>query len=143
MVDSFVYAVALDQEDYHLMAIRETETQIKYAGKVDEEGWLGPYKETADAALARMREMWRQAFGTKPIAWKYENERRLLINKDIDGEQPLLQSFPREAVKEIIYGERMPAGYLEQLKKVVSENYPDIPLRVARRDDDSYTLTIE
>ena len=84
-----------------------------------------------------------QAFGTMPMAWKYENERRLLITKHIDGEQPLLRSYPRQAVKEIIYGERMSANYLEQLSKVVSENYPDIPLRVARRVNDSYTLKIE
>lgn len=143
VVNGFVYAIALDQEEYHRMAIRDTQTQIKYAGKVDEERWLGPYRGTADAALVRMRKVWQQAFGAKPMVWKYENERRLLITKHIDGEQPLLRSYPRQAVKEIIYGERMSANYLEQLSKVVSENYPDIPLRVARRVNDSYTLTIE
>jgi DUF2971 family protein len=33
LVDSFVYAVACDQQDYHLIAIEETETQIRYLGK--------------------------------------------------------------------------------------------------------------
>lgn len=141
VVDSFVYAIAWDQNGYHLEAIHET--HVKYAGKVEQERGLGPYQEAADTALSHLREMWQQAFGTKPLAWKYENERRLIVNTDLTGEEPLLRSYPKEAVKEIIYGERMPADYLARLRTAVKDTYGDIPLRMARRSDSSYTLIIE
>ncbi len=142
VVDSFVYAIAWDQQDFHLRAIEETQAQIKYAGKIEEERWLGPYQEAADTALAHMKETWQQVFGTKPLDWKYENERRLLLQTDLVGEEPFLRSYPAEAVREIIYGERMPPAYLARLQTVVREAYGNIPIRMARRSNDAYALII-
>jgi hypothetical protein len=141
-VDSFVYAVAYDQNEFHLMAMDEEETQIKHLGKKDD-GWIAACRETADEALFRMQLIWQQIFATKPREWEYEHERRLLIQTDRDDLTPLQHSYPRHAVREIIVGERMPADYLANLKQIVAENYGHAEIRTAYRTTDSYKLQIK
>ncbi len=141
VVDSFVYAVAYDQYEYHLMAIDEEETQIKHLGKKDD-GWVAAYRIAADEALHRMQLTWQQVFATKPREWEYERERRLLIQTDRNDLTPLQHSYPRHAVREIIVGERMPADYLSKLNQVVAESYGHAPILTARRTPDSYKLQI-
>jgi hypothetical protein len=143
LVDSFVYAVAYDQEDYHLMAIEETETEIRHLGKTDQEGWIPVYKESAEAALKHMREMWQHAFAAKPVEWRYERERRLLVYTERQDREAILRPYPKEALKEIVVGERMPPDYLARLIEILKEQFGDIPVRTARCSSDLYTLVIE
>jgi hypothetical protein len=143
LVDSFVYAIASDQEDYNMMAIRETRTAIRYQGRKDEKPWLKVYREDAAAALKQMHEMWQHAFAAKPVEWRYEKERRLLVDADTDDRQPILRPYPKKAVREIIVGERMPSAYLERLTTTVKKQFGNIPVRTARRSSERYTLSIE
>jgi hypothetical protein len=142
-VDCFVYAIAQDQHDYHQMAIGETETEIKYLGKTVPIGLVQGYQEAAAAALKHMREMWQHAFAAKPVEWHYEKERRLLLDSNVNDRRPLLRSYPKEAVREIIIGERMPPTYLEKLMEIVKEQFGEIPVRTARRSSIQYRLNIE
>lgn len=142
-VDCFVYAIAQDQQDYHLMAIEETQTEIKYLGKTVPTGLMQDYQEAADAALKHMHQMWQLAFAAKPVEWRYEKERRLLLDSNSDDRQPILRTYPKEAVREIIIGERMPPAYFERLRSTVSEQFGDIPVRTARRSSNHYTLNID
>ena len=143
LVDSFVYAVAQDQEDYHMTAIQETRTRVRYLAKTGERGLIDDYREAAGVALKQMQEMWQHAFAAKPIEWRYEKERRLLVHSGREDSEPILRKYPRRAVREIIIGERMPADYLRQLTAIVREKYGDIPVRTARRSSDFYTLLID
>ncbi|ARP64270.1 hypothetical protein A9K65_013420 [Mesorhizobium sp. WSM1497] len=141
-VDTFVYAVAYDQEDYHAMAIEETESEIK-RGDTSSEVWLEPYKGALEEALVTMRGMWKDVFATKPSEWKYENERRLLTDALREGKEPVLRPYPPEAVKEIIIGERMPAGYRDRLLEIIRARLGDRPVRTARRSTDRYAIFID
>jgi hypothetical protein len=143
LVDSFVYAVAYDQEDYNMMAVEETKTAIRYQGKKDEKPWLKVYRDDAAVALKHMHEMWQHAFAAKPIEWRYEKERRLLVYAQTDDRQAIRRLYPKRAVREIIVGERMPSAYLERLMVIVKKQFGDIPVRTARRSSDRYTLSIE
>ena len=143
-VDCFVYAIARDQQDYHLMAIDETRTEIKRRGKKTvPNGLMQDYQDAADTALKHMHEMWQHAFAAKPTEWRYEKERRLLVDADGDDRKPLLRPYPRKAVKEIIVGERMPAGYLTRLTAIARKQFRGMPIRTARRSSDRYSLIIE
>ncbi|RYG97956.1 MAG: DUF2971 domain-containing protein [Alphaproteobacteria bacterium] len=142
-VDSFVYAVAVDQEDYHLMAIDETQTAVTYLGKTDEVKWIPIYKQEAKAALSHMHRLWQHAFAAKPLEWQYERERRLLVQTWEDDKAAILRPYPKEAVRGITIGERMPPAYRERLLAIVHKVCGAIPVRTARRASDQYTLIIE
>jgi hypothetical protein len=141
-VDSFVYAVAHDQEDYNVMAMQETRAKVSYFGPTGEEQWIPGYEAAADEALRHMHAMWQHAFAAKPFEWRYENERRLLVDGDDKSRVPLMLSYPAEAITEIIVGERMPPAYLERLIATVADLPGDVPIRTARRSSEFYTLTI-
>jgi hypothetical protein len=143
LVDTFVYAIAWDQEDYNLMAKDETKTRVDYLGKADEAEWLEIYQQAADEALDSRRRVLTQVFASKPRAWEYEKERRLLVLTDRDDQRPLLRPYPVEAVKEIVVGERMPPEYLSSLRATVASVHGDVPFRVARRSDDQYLIALE
>ena len=143
VADSFVYAVAYDQHEFHMMAIEETNTDIKYLGAKGQKKWLGPYQAAADDALDQMKGIWQQVFAAKPKIWEYERERRLLVPTDHDDRTPLLRPFPQDAVKEVIFGERMDADYLARLRSVIVDSCGDIPVKMARRSNDTYSLLIE
>lgn len=142
-VDSFVYGVARDQDWYSHVAIEETETAIRYQGKTGLEGQIAMYEESGTQALRTMREIWQQVFATKPAAWKYERERRLLVQTDREDAAPFLRRYGRDAIKEVILGERMPEDYRSRVFAVMREHYPDTPLRTARRSPSDYTIIIE
>lgn len=143
LVDSFVYAVAYDQEDYNMRATEETRSAIRYQAKKGQRPWLKVYRDDAVEALRHMHEMWQHAFAAKPIEWRYEKERRLLVSADTDDRQAMLRPYPKNAVREIIVGERISPAYLDRLTIIVKKQFGEIPVRTARRPSNRYTLIIE
>ncbi|MAP25492.1 MAG: hypothetical protein CL578_18595 [Alteromonadaceae bacterium] len=141
-LDSFVYAIAHDQEWYHQVAIEETETRIKYLGKTNEKGWITTYEKAGAAAVAKMREIWQYVFAVKPSEWSYEHERRLLVPTRCCDKEPIMRSFSTDAIKEIILGERMSDDFREKLLSVLDKSYPGVPIRTAHRAQNLYTINI-
>lgn len=142
-VDSFIYGVAWDQDWYSQTAIAETSTAIQYQGRTGLEGEIAMYEESGEQALRTMREICQQVFATKPAQWRYERERRLLVQTERDDATPVLRSYERAAIKEVILGERMPQNYRAELLAVLLKSYPNAPVRTARRSAGTYTLNIE
>ncbi|WP_053553524.1 DUF2971 domain-containing protein [Sphingopyxis sp. 113P3] len=143
LVDSFVYVVAEDQYDYHLMAIDETKTEMKYFDK--KEAWpcqLEDFRRCADEALAFMKSIWRRAFAAKPAEWAYEREIRLLIRAQEGGKQPVSRTYPIESVKQIIIGEKMDKAFRNELTTLIADRFHGVPVREARRLPTSYGLEI-
>lgn len=143
LVDSFVYAIVADQEDYNMRAIEETQAEIRYYGRKKEKPWLAVYRGEAAAALKHMHEMWQHAFAAKPSEWRYEKERRLIVDADTENQKPVFRPYPKKAVREIIVGERMPEAYLKRLSTIIKRQFGMIPIRTARRSSNRYTLAIE
>lgn len=141
-VDSFVYAIAHDQEWYHQVAIEETETRIKHLGKADDKEWIPIYEEAGAAAVAKMRKIWQYVFAVKPSEWSYERERRLLVHTRCCDKEPMMRSFSSDAIKEIILGERMNDDFREKLLAVLNKNYPGVPIRTAHRSHNLYTINV-
>jgi hypothetical protein len=100
------------------------------------------YEDSGAEALRTMREIWQHVFATKPSEWRYERERRLLVQTDLDDTRPLRRAYDRAAVREVIVGERMPEDYRARLIAVMREHYPDAPVRTASRAEGVYSLSI-
>lgn len=139
-VYSFVYSVAADQYDFHLMAIDEGDSLFKATGKAD--AWRQDYEVAADEALDTMKRTWRLVFAAKPREWQYEQETRLLVISEGETQESLRLAYPPSAVKGIIIGERMDAKYREELINTLSGQYDDVPISMAVRADGSYQLEV-
>ena len=142
-IDSFVYAIARDQEWYHQVVIEETETRIQYFGKTDEKHWITAYEQARAEAVAQMREIWQQVFAVKPSDWEYERERRLLVQTQQRDTAPIQRPYPLNAVKEVILGERMHDDFRQRILAVLQKNHAGVPVRTARRAHGLYTITID
>lgn len=142
-VDSFIYGIAWDQDWFSQTAIRETSARIQHQDKPELRAEIHMYEESGAKALGTLREIWQQVFATKPAEWGYEKERRLLVQTDKTDKSPLLRRYPREAVKAIIVGERMPSTYKAQLMAILEQNYTGVPVKTARRAQNAFTLFID
>lgn len=140
MVDSFVYAVADDQYDFHLTAISEGDalqeiTQTEDPFRVD-------YQVAADEALETMHQTWRLIFAAKPLEWKYERERRMLLLSEASAASFHLHRYMPCALREVIVGDRMTAQFRKKLLKAVTTCCDGVRLSVAKRNEGSYRLSI-
>lgn len=142
-VDTLVYGVLWDQEDYHLKAIEEDRASQKRQGQKGRLPANPDYKVVADDALKRMRQMWQQVFATKPREWRYERERRLLVHSGRNNTSPIFFDYPVEAVREVILGERMEAGFRNRLLEIVRQKFTHAVVRTAHRSQNLYSLRIE
>lgn len=142
-IDSFIYGVARDQDWYSQMAIGEVEGRIRSSGKTERQWEIAMYEASGTEALVTMRDLWQRVFATKPLEWRYEGERRLLVQTDLADEAPLLWRYGREAVREVILGERMPQAYRQRLMVVLGEHYPGAVVTTAVRARNSYSVRID
>ena len=142
-VDTLVYGILRDQEDYHLKVIEEERSLQRYKGQQARLLANPDYKFAADDALKRMRHMWQLVFATKPREWRYERERRLLIHSENNDKSPILFDFPAAAVREVILGERMDVGFSARLLEIIHEKFPHAAVKTAYRSRTTYSLTIE
>lgn len=137
LVDSFVFAVAEDQYEYHMMAMKE----LEHSAAVGDHDWRVAYRQSAEEALGLMRTIWRRAFAAKPFEWSYERERRLLVPAD-RGTDPVLHAYPAAALRVVITGERMCEGYRKSLEATVSKNFPGVPVKKATRSTENYRIEV-
>tara|TARA_R110002126_G_scaffold141936_1_gene287143 strand:+ start:7903 stop:8817 length:915 start_codon:yes stop_codon:yes gene_type:complete len=141
-VDRLVYGIAWDQDWFSQAAIDETTNRIQYQDREDLRSEIPMYKEAGAESFKTMQDIWQHAFGTKPAEWSYERERRLLVQTDRKDELPILRSYPLEAIKQIIVGERMPLEYRRRLEAVLSNSCGDVPIATAIRSTATYCLEI-
>lgn len=128
-VDGMVLGVLDDQINYAYMCFHEDKNDF----------WL----DEAKRLEGQMRDLYRHGFATKPMAWSYERERRLIIQTDQHDMEPLAISFPSEAVKSIIVGELLSSENLALIQEIARNKYPAAKLRTARRELFTYRLRVE
>lgn len=128
-VDGMVLGVLDDQIDYAWMCWHEEKNDF----------WRGE----AERLTEELRELYRRAFATKPRAWAYERERRLIVQTDQHNLEPLIVTVPPEAVLSVTLGELMPEPHREAILNTVAASYPQAILRRARRVPGTYALAID
>ncbi len=87
---------------------------------------------------------------TKSEDWRYEEEFRIFTETDpawFSGKQIreldlYLFDFPKDAVKEIVFGNQMPFAARLEIAKIIEKDYPDCLLYEAALADDSFNLRI-
>jgi len=141
-VDSFIFGIAYDQEWYCQVEIEEARAAMRHLGDSNRAAEIAAYKEAGAQAVETMRDLWQRVFATKPWEWRYEGERRLLIQTDKVDAAPLLWTYEREAVREVILGERMSENYRARVLSVLEEHYPGVPVTTARRAQNSYAVVV-
>ena len=109
-------------------------------GKIEEKDWISIYEKSGLEARQRMHVIWQHVFAAKPSEWKYEGERRLLVQTRTADTQPIRHRCARSAVKELIIGERMPPDFQERLLALMHKYYAGTPIKTARRAEGQYTL---
>jgi len=89
-------------------------------------------------------------FYTKSEDWEYEQELRMVANprvadrhdKSPGGEDIYLYTFPRECLKEVIFGIRMPRDQRLMIRKLLKEMYDDVALFEAVLGQEKFDLDI-
>jgi hypothetical protein len=135
VVDSFIYAVAEDQRDYHRMALAE------HRGP-EPDPYAAAYVEAEQKAHALLVRIWESAFAAKPAQWAYEQEKRLLIRTKDGGTAPTFLVYPPEAVCEVVVGERMLPPYRAEIESALRAADVRIGLRTAVRMTEAYEVQI-
>lgn len=135
VVDSFIYAVAEDQRDYHSMALAE------HRGP-EPDPYAPSYQKVEREAHALMVSIWENAFAAKPMQWAYEQEKRLLLRIPDGGTAPTFLRYPPAAIKEVIVGERMPSTFKSDVEKSLAS--ADVPISVgtAARMTEAYEVRV-
>lgn len=145
VVDAFVYAMANDQFEYHRDAVNGglARANMYIKAPPPSEGELSTFREVAEAAFAHMKLMWQQVFSSKPLPWKYENERRLLLQVCAEGNQPVQRPYPASALRQVVFGERMPLPVRRQIEVIIQQKYPDVEMLTAGRAEADYDITLQ
>ncbi|MEZ8918559.1 DUF2971 domain-containing protein [Vibrio lentus] len=143
-IDSFVYAIASDQEWYNQVAIEETQAKLQYFGDLHNEQSMIPlYEKYGALAEEQMKKIWQDVFAVKPIEWNYENERRLLVHTNSFDDKPISYPYPRSSVREVILGERMDSNFKDQILSIINTHYPKVVIKTAKRAKNQYSIVIE
>lgn len=136
VVDKMLYSLGKDQIWYHEMAIHEEPNST----------YVPAYKQALSEAEKLLNDLYTKTVATKPIQWKYELESRLVFstnnnnNNNNDGE---FFKYPSEAIKGIIFGEKMNPKAKETLIQIVEAKNLLITKRIARRDNEDYKIKFE
>lgn len=97
-----------------------------------------------------LKKMNEHYFFTKSENWSYEEEVRILASpnaaipssKIVDGYPLCLFSFPKDAVKEVILGCKMPKNIRENISNLVRKDFPNATLLQATLNESKFDLDI-
>jgi hypothetical protein len=131
--DASVYAVAEDQVAYHEDALHDPSSKP----------YFDDYVCAINEAQQLIRKLYCSMLATKPTAWKYEDESRLIFHSSASQDIHASFKYSDHAVKAIIFGEKMPQSDRDSIMNILKESRLAIPVKTASRRSGSYDLIIE
>lgn len=141
VIDSAVIAVLNDQADYTSDAIYETRNRNEYY-HVSGTSEIEMYQRYLNEVYAASRLIFRPMLATKPKEWSYEEELRLIYQSENDNDNIEFLKYPRDAVKSIIVGERMPDRERKALQSVLENWGKSSCIKRAIRKEGQFKLEI-
>ena len=135
--DSFLWAVAWDQVEYNATVLGES----RATGKDD--GYAKAYERALQKANVLLRDLYINMFATKPKAWEYEEEVRLIVGAGPDVPTHIPLAYPADGVQSIIIGHRANEEHIQQIKAAAKIAGIEAPVRFARRDEGRYQMRFE
>jgi hypothetical protein len=133
IVDTSVYAVAEDQIAYHEEALHDPSTET----------FAQDYRNAAEEARQLVLQLYSRMLATKPLAWQYEEESRLIFHSRQRECYREPFKYGKEAVKAVILGERMPGEQREEILKILNESGLRALVKTASRRRGSYEIIID
>jgi hypothetical protein len=142
------FAIGFDSESPFFKSGKSNEglREVKYSSQRA----IVPYgglKSLDSDGLAKANEYF---FFTKSENWRYEEELRILaslkkadsIPCKVEGYDLCLFNFPKECVKEVILGYRMPEDTRQEIAKILERKYPRTVLYQALLNETQFDLDI-
>jgi hypothetical protein len=133
VVDKMLYSLANDQIWYHEMALGEGPNSPAEVQN---------YEKALIDAEQLLDDLYTKTIATKPIQWKYEEEIRLVFSSNEASEGEYFK-YPPEAIKGIIFGERMDVKVKETLLQIIEAKKDPIEKRIASRNSETYKIKFE
>lgn len=141
VVDASVMAVLHDQWDYNNEAFVETQALSKCLKK-DLNFELSLYEAGIKEAHNQIHEIYQKMLATKPMAWRYEEELRLIDCSPREDASGITMPYPTSAVKSVIFGERISREDEQAIVKIISGKSASVKLKRAVRVRGSFDVHI-
>jgi hypothetical protein len=141
IIDTAVIAVLNDQADYHEDAIYASKQEMKHLGK-DMQAEIDSYEECLIGVYKSNNEIYQKMLATKPLDWKYENEVRLICPAKFPDEKGEFLKYPPEAIKRVIFGEKMPKKQRDTLICMLEKHSSPVILSEALRVEGTFHIVI-
>ncbi|MDD2306067.1 MAG: DUF2971 domain-containing protein [Prolixibacteraceae bacterium] len=132
IVDKMLYSLANDQIWFNEMALNEEPSSSYHQD----------YEEGIKDAEQLLDALYTKTIATKPIQWKYEEEIRLVFNSK-EASKGEYFKYPPEAIKGIIFGERMDIKVKETLLQIIEAKKIPIEKKIALRNSETYKIKFE
>lgn len=129
LVDKMLFSLADDQIWYHEMAMEEDPNSPM----------LLDYEQALKDATQLLESLYTKTIATKPKQWKYEKEFRLVFYSDKTTEGEYFK-YPPDAIKSIIFGERIDLKVKETLLQIIEEKNISIKMKSAFRNPETYKI---
>lgn len=141
VIDASVMAMLHDQRDWNEDAYFETQTLSNYHGD-DRSADLEMYTAGFQNASERLREIYQKMLATKPKAWSYEEELRLIDFGTRENDLGVLLQYSAISVKSVTLGERMSGEKQSQLIALTKSIRPDIKIQRAIMVEGSFDIEV-
>ncbi|WP_031437404.1 DUF2971 domain-containing protein [Methylobacter tundripaludum] len=141
LIDTAVIAVLNDQVEYHEDAIYAAEQEIKHFG-VDRKEEAEMYKVYLNGVYIKNNEIYQKMLATKPNEWSYEEEIRIIYQTTKPEQSGEFFNYPSEAIKSVIFGERMPDRQVQVLRKLLERHPSPIILKKASRAKGKFNVIV-
>lgn len=141
VIDTAVMAVLHDQVDYLEDSIFAYQQEMKYQGR-NRDGDIKSYQEKMEGDYKSTKEIYQRMLATKPMAWSYEEEVRIIETSPRKNNSGVFLKYPPKAIKSVIFGEKMPAHHRKALTAVISKHPGDVVIKYASRVGGKFEITL-
>lgn len=130
-IDTVLMSVLHDQTDYHSMILDSTPDSSTSLSA----------SQALSQSIAKSDEIFRKMLASKPHEWKYEEEIRL-ISQSFSDKRGELFKYPPQAIKSVIFGEKMPLKQQSALRHIFKTHPCSIDFKTASRNKGSFNIFI-
>jgi hypothetical protein len=133
VIDTAIMSIHSDLIDYNEYAM----SQPNYSpGSIN-------YKEEQLKSINEANHIFEKILATKPLEWAYEEEIRLISQTFNNENQDNLFNYPPQAVKSVIFGEKMPTRQQDALRYIFEASDYPVSFKKASRDNNSFKILIK
>lgn len=141
VVDASVMAVLHDQWYFNNEAFVEVDALSKRFDE-DRKWELSLYEAGIEDAYSQLQDLYQKMLATKPLAWSYEEELRLIDCCSRDNCAGVILPYPTSAVVSVILGEKITQEHENAIVGIVSQHFPTAKIKKAIRVNGSFDVHI-